>query len=297
MFRFNTTTTMPPINRTGLGDWIKQHPLLSYGLLTFGLTWPIMLLEVLGSWEILPFRLTLAGAGLLLTLPLAYGPTLAALLVTGVTDGRAGLRALLGRLLIWRVGWRWYGAALVLPGLLGVGAWALHLLRVGATDAPLTVSWEKLWLLPLALVVRGVVNGEEIGWRGFALPHLQRRWNAVSASVILGGLWALFHLPIFFVQGTSVLGSQTDMNPLAFLIDVAAGSILITWLFNNTHGSLLIAYLYHAAVNTWTTEIFPTNVIDSAVLTTAAALTMITRFGPTRLSRSPVDSAPFTDAQ
>lgn len=87
---------------------------------------------------------------------------------------------------------------------------------------------------------------------GAALPHLQRGWNALTASLLLGGIWALFHLPIFFVQGKSILGSQTAMNPLVFLVEVSAGAILMTWLFNNTQGSLLIAYLYHAAINTWT---------------------------------------------
>lgn len=287
MFTRETTSSLQHPGASGLMTWVKQHALLAYSLLTFGLTWPLMLAEVLGSWGVIPFRLTLSGTGLLLTLFMGYGPTIAALIITGVISGRAGIRTLLGRLLIWRVGWWWYAAALLLPGMVSLGAMGSHALRGGATAPLPPFSWEMLLTLPVALLVRGLVNGEEIGWRGFALPQLQSRWNALTASLILGALWALFHLPIFFVQGASVLGSQNFMNPIAFLIEVTAGAILVTWLFNNTRGSLLIAYLYHAAVNTWTTEVFRINVIDSALITVVAAAMVVSIFGPARLTRNP----------
>lgn len=287
---FTQEATSPPqqSSASGLTVWVKQHALLAYILLTFGLTWPLMLAEVLGSRGVIPFRLSLAGTSLLLTLVLGYGPTIAALIITGVTRGRAGIRTLLGRLLIWRIGWQWYAAAILIPGLVGLGATGLSAWRGGAPASWPPFSWDMLLLLPVAFLVRGIVNGEEIGWRGFALPHLQRRWNALTASLVLGGVWALFHLPIFFVHGASVLGSQNNMNPLAFLIDVVAGAILMTWLFNNTRGSLLIAYLYHAAVNTWTAEIFRTNGIDSALITVVLAAIVVVRFDPARLTRKPV---------
>jgi membrane protease YdiL (CAAX protease family) len=132
-----------------------------------------------------------------------------------------------------------------------------------------------------------MVNGEEIGWRGFALPRLQSRQSALASSLVLGAVWALFHLPIFFAHGDSVLGSQNSMNPLAFLIDVLAGAILMTWLFNNTHGSLLIAYLYHAAVNTWTSEVFRISSVDSALVMLVVAVSVVAIFGPVRLTRKP----------
>ena len=272
----------------GLRRWVKAHALLAYLGLTFGLTWPLMVAEVLGSWGVIPFRLSLAGAGLLLILPTAYGPTIAALIITGIISGKAGIRALLGRLLIWRVGWQWYGAALLLPAIVSVGAVTLQAFRSGAPVALPTFTGEMLLLLPVALIVRGIFNGEEIGWRGFALPHLLHRWNALTASLLLGSVWALFHLPIFFVQGASVLGSQSGMNPLVFLIEVMAGAILMTWLFNNTRSSLLIAYLYHAAVNTWTSEVFSLQAIDSAPVTVLLAVIIVVSYGPAHLTRKPV---------
>lgn len=289
-----STFSSQPAGRTGLTSWIKRYPLLAYSGLAFGLTWPLMLAEVLGSWGLIPFRLTLAGTGLWLVLPLAYGPTIAALLVTGITSGRSGIRTLLSRLLIWRVGWRWYGATLLLPGVIAGGAISLYAVRRGAPVELPALGWEMV-LLPVALVVRGLFNGEEIGWRGFALPYLQQRWPALTASLLLGVIWALFHLPIFFVHGPSVLGSQNSMNPFAFLVEVLAGSISITWLLNNTKGSLLIAYLYHAAVNTWTTEIFHVNSIDSAMVALVVALIVVIRYGPERLTRQPQGSQPGTN--
>jgi len=291
MFTREITASTQQPNASGLTVWVKHHALLAYILLTFGLTWPLMLAEVLGSWGVISFRLTLSGTGLLLTLFMGYGPTLAALIITGLISGRAGIRTLLGRLLIWRVGWQWYAATILLPGIVGLLATELHALRTGSVAAWPSFSWGMLLMFPIAFLVRGIVNGEEIGWRGFALPHLQQRWNALTASLVLGGVWALFHLPIFFVQGASVLGSQNNMNPLAFLIEVAAGAILVTWLFNNTKGSLLIAYLYHAAVNTWTSEVFHINVIDSAFVAVVVAVIVVVSFGPARLTRKPVIEA------
>ncbi|MFN8442859.1 MAG: CPBP family intramembrane glutamic endopeptidase [Caldilineaceae bacterium] len=286
---FTTDITTSPLP-TGVRGWINEHPLLAYVLLTFGLTWPLMLGEVLGSRGVIRFRLTFAGTGLILTLFVAYGPTIAALLVTGLSSGWPGIRTLLGRLLIWRVGWLWYAVAILLPGVISTAATALSALR-GEVIAPLPpFSLGLPFMLAISLLVRGILNGEEIGWRGVALPHLQRRWNALTASLILGGIWALFHLPIFFVQSTSVLGSQNSMNPLAFLIEVVAGAILVTWLFNHTNGSLLIAYLYHAAVNTWTSEVFHPNSFDNAIVTVVVALIIVVTFGPAHLSRKAVST-------
>jgi hypothetical protein len=104
MFTLEATPVAKQPGNTGLTTWANHHALFAYLLLAFGLTWPLMLAEVLGSRGVIPFRLTLSGSGLFLTLFVAYGPTIAALIVTGLTGGRAGIGRLLGRLLIWRVG-------------------------------------------------------------------------------------------------------------------------------------------------------------------------------------------------
>jgi membrane protease YdiL (CAAX protease family) len=105
--------------------------------------------------------------------------------------------------------------------------------------------------IPIALVMfvfsifPGSALGEELGWRGFALPHLQAGRSALRASIVLGALWGAWHLPLWL--------TGTDSHPLslypAFVLTVIASSVLYTWMYNSTGGSLLIIVLYHAASN------------------------------------------------
>ena len=104
-------------------------------------------------------------------------------------------------------------------------------------------------MIVLLYIVVGLVNGEELAWRGFALPHLQAKYNALTSSLILGMIWTLFHLPLFFTKTGS---SQADMSFVSFLISTVSLTVLYTWMYNNTRGSMLLAYLLHAAANTWT---------------------------------------------
>jgi membrane protease YdiL (CAAX protease family) len=101
-------------------------------------------------------------------------------------------------------------------------------------------------LSPLAVVVFVLVVGEEVGWRGFALPRLLERQSALQASLVLGLLWGLWHLPTFFIPGTPQAGIPIP----AHLVYVIALSVLFTWMYLHTRGSLLLATLFHGAVNT-----------------------------------------------
>jgi membrane protease YdiL (CAAX protease family) len=108
----------------------------------------------------------------------------------------------------------------------------------------------------LSMLILGLINGEEIGWRGFALPRLQQRWGIVGTVIVLGTLETLFHLPIFFNNGASDAGGQNGVPFLAFLASSMTAVFLLTWVYNHTRGSLLIAYLFHASMNTWS-QILP----------------------------------------
>jgi membrane protease YdiL (CAAX protease family) len=279
--------------------FIRKDPLVTCFLLAFGLTWPFLIADALGSWGLIPFRMPLSGPGILLTILMGYCPTIAALIVTGMTSGKAGLHKLLGRILRWRAGIHWYIIAIFGVGLLYFVALQLNIL-LGGTARPLPPGG----FLALAMnvlvmfIVSGLVNGEEFGWRGFALPRLQAKYNALTSSLILGAVWTLFHLPLFFTRGGGAGGNMSNTPMLAFLFFVLAGSVLVTWLYNNTRGSVLFAYLFHAASNTWP-GIFASTTpgglifwMHAAVLGVAAVIVIIV-YGPSRLSRLPAEEQQY----
>jgi membrane protease YdiL (CAAX protease family) len=230
---------------------------------------------------------------MVLWIPMGYGPTFAALIVTGTLAGRTGIRALLGRLLLWRVGWPWYVVALFGAVILSIITIVLHALLNGTPPVVPTISVQVLITAPLLFLVGGLVNGEKIGWRGFALPRLLAKHSALTASLILGSLWALFHLPLFFTRGDSFASTP----PLSFLVRMIGAAILFTWVFNNTGGSLLLAYLMHAASNFWP-RVLP--IAAMVVLftwlpdatTILAVVLVLLIYGPTHLSRKAVTELP-----
>jgi membrane protease YdiL (CAAX protease family) len=156
--------------------------------------------------------------------------------------------------LIARVGYRWYGFA-----IFGIAAICIAAILIGNQFGPspavpilsdklppLSRPVELLLSVAFYFVLTGVLNGEELAWRGFALPRLQAKYNALISSLILSVPFTLFHLPLFF-------DPAMNMGPFAsFAIRAIALTILFTWLYNHTRGSVLLAYLMHAAFNTWT---------------------------------------------
>jgi membrane protease YdiL (CAAX protease family) len=166
-----------------------------------------------------------------------------AILLIAVLHGKAGVRKLLRRLLMWRIGFGWW-VAVVLLSTLGLGAVGLSVLLGG--DAPdLDVTIPVVVIMFLLFIFPGSAGGEEIGWRGFALPHLQAVRSALGASVVLGLVWGVWHLPLFLL-GADI--RPVSLFPAWVLLTVAA-SVIYTWMYNGTGGSLLIVVLFHAASN------------------------------------------------
>jgi membrane protease YdiL (CAAX protease family) len=202
----------------------KRHPLVAFFVLAYALTWPLIpLVSVSPLWGF----------------PAVFGPALAALIVVTVADGRDGLRDLLGRMARWHVGARWYAVALALPAVLALAALSLHV----ALGAQTSVEFGGLSVLNLMVFV--LIVGEEVGWRGYALPKLLAERSVLAASLILGALWGAWHLPTFFVPGAPQYGLPFS----AFLLLTMAYSVLFTWVYLHTRGSVLIATLLHGAVN------------------------------------------------
>lgn len=243
------TTSALSTDTTRSGSFLEKYQVPIVFLLVLGLTWPFMIWDALASHGILPFRLPLP-----VMLMQSYMPTLAAVIVTGLLSGRAGIRALFRKLLIARAGFRWYAFA-----VFGIAAICIAAILLGNTFGPtpalpilspemppLSRPLELLLSVAFYFILTGVLNGEELAWRGFALPRLQAKYNALVSSVILSVPFTLFHLPLFFDQ-------EMNMGPFAsFAIRAVALTVLFTWLFNHTRGSVLLAYIMHAAFNTWT---------------------------------------------
>jgi membrane protease YdiL (CAAX protease family) len=139
----------------------------------------------------------------------------------------------------WRVGARWYAVALGLPVVLALAAAGLYVLLGAQT------SIEFGGLSVLNFVVFVLIVGEELGWRGYALPRLLVGRSALSASLILGALWGAWHLPTFFVAGAP----QHGLPFSAFVLLTVAYSVVFTWVYLHTRGSVLIATLLHGAIN------------------------------------------------
>jgi CAAX protease family protein len=185
-----------------------------------------------------------AGAlGWLLVTLGTFAPSLVALALTARDEGQAGVRALLARTIQGGVAARWY--------LFAVGYTAAVKLCVALLHRAIAGAWPRfgslpLYLIPFAIAISTPVQaGEEIGWRGYALPRLARRIGLAPASLVLGVIWAVWHLPLFFVRWGDTYGQSF----IVFVMQVTALSAAFAWLWARTGRSLLLTMLLHAAVN------------------------------------------------
>ncbi|MCU0551365.1 MAG: CPBP family intramembrane metalloprotease [Leptolyngbya sp. Prado105] len=217
--------------------------LVIYGVITFVWSWFFWLISTLlrSQDSLIPGLI-----GAIAT----FGPTVGAIVVTGKQSGRAGIRTLLRRGFQWRSSWQWCLILFfVAIPLLLLSALAIHLALGGATP-PRFPPFDHAWLVALNFIlvlILGGPLGEEFGWRGFLLPTLQARMTPLIASIWIGVVWAGWHLPLFFIPGQL---QQQFPFPL-FLINTVGLSILFTWVYNNTQGSVLSAIVLHTAVNGW----------------------------------------------
>lgn len=227
---------------------LRRYQLAAFFILAYLLSWIFLI----------PLMLSQQGVGIYLSFDLffllgGWGPTVAAVLIIALTAGKPAVKTFLLRGLQWRIELRWYLVVLLLPALTGSGAILVHMLFGG--DAPeFLISDYGLMLIPMLLI--GLLTGpisEEFGWRGFAQPLLQVKYNPIFASLIIGVIWGLWHTPLFFTPGTS----QVEMNLLWFTINGIALAFLFTWVYNNTGGSIFMAILFHATIN-FTPALIPT---------------------------------------
>lgn len=220
-----------------MSSLVQQHPLACFFVLTYLAAWCLWAPLVI-------FRDTMPPAmGFILLLSGSLVPSTVAIVLVAVLHGKPGVRRLLGRLVKWRVGLRWYLVVLILPLLVPLGL-GLSILLGG--PAP-TVDTSVIAVLIgfVFSIFPGSAVGEELGWRGFALPHLQDSRSALTAAVVLGPLWGSWHLPLWLTGNES---HPLIMFP-AFVLSAIALSVLLTWIYNSTGGSLLLVVLLHATAN------------------------------------------------
>lgn len=220
-----------------------MRSLLRFFLLTYALTWVCFISVVKMSHAprpTAPATAILSGSLLLLG---TFAPALMALAVTARDEGRRGVRVLLRRMIQWQVGWRWYLFAVAYMPAVKLSVALIYRLMTGAWPRFGTDSWYII--VPAIIISTPVQAGEEIGWRGYALPRLAGRFGFARASLLLGLIWACWHLPLFFVPGADKYGQSFPI----WTLQVVALSVAITWLYAGAGGSLLLTMLMHSAVN------------------------------------------------
>ncbi len=175
----------------------------------------------------------------------AFGPPVGAAVVVWATGG--DLRAWLSQVFRWRIGLRWWAIAILLPlAVLAVGS-GLYVLGGGPTDFE-SIPFVGIYLFAMIWGVLWGGGQEELGWRGFMLPVLQERYSALTASLFVGVAWAGWHLPLFLNANTTHAGWSLSQQ-LIWVGTILAGSILWTWMYNNTGGSVLAVAVFHAGIN------------------------------------------------
>ncbi len=233
---------------------VPRSGLLAFFLLSFAFTW----IAWLGSaaWAT-PGSTWLFGLGGPVFLLGIFAPGFVALALTAYDEGSAGVWRLLARIGRWQVGAGWYLFAIGYLAATKLLAALIHRMVVGA--------WPTFGDTPLLLMLGGILvstwvqAGEEVGWRGYALPRLATHLGLGGASLVLGVIWALWHLPLFFLPGS---GSDGQSFPI-YLLHVTTLSVAMSWLYWKTEGSLLLVMLMHASVNN-TTGIVPAAVPNAA---------------------------------
>jgi membrane protease YdiL (CAAX protease family) len=246
MFIMSTVTSVMPKSESGLKVFIRQHPVISMSILILMFAWPGMIWEALYSRGLVPTQ-----SPIVLSLLIGWVPGITALAVSAVLAGRAGVRQLLGRFLIWRVGVQWYLVGFFLLAGIILGGIGLHVLFGGAMPAIPAAGapwWEIVLGFLLLIVVGALLNTEEIAWRGFVIPTLQARYGALVASLLLVIPESLLHLPYFWNRDVDFYQTVGVFWFTAFSV---AAVFIYTYVFNKTKGSLLIVTIMHASQNAW----------------------------------------------
>lgn len=226
-----------------IASWLKQNPILAFFVLTFLIAWSLWL--PLGIF---------APEHYMLSLPGVWAPTISAFILTWLADGKAGLQNFMKKIVHWRVGIQWY--LVVLFGVAGIACLAIgigNMFGISSPEISLPYGLPRASLigfLPIFFLSNLFIGGpiaEDIGWRGYIFSKLRERMNAARASLLVGIVWAVWHLPYFiFPTWNNAVG---NIPFLWFALLTTSWSVLFAWVYVNTE-SILMPILFHAAINT-----------------------------------------------
>jgi membrane protease YdiL (CAAX protease family) len=238
---------MATSNLSKLFETPGMKKLLLFFVLSYFISWI--------TW--LPLILTEAGIHGLPVLPEyhhylgSFGPMIAAFIVKYMDEGRNGTKDLMRQLTRWKVSWTWYAVVIVVPVLLVIAAgyadgWINHysFSMKGFSTNKAFPQFGPLGYFVFNFLTFGI--GEETGWRGYALPVLQKKYPALTATFILAFGWACWHIPAFFYR--PLYSQMTAAALTGFFVSLLMGAIVLTWLYNSTKGSLLIVSIFHAMI-------------------------------------------------
>jgi membrane protease YdiL (CAAX protease family) len=260
------------MNMALIKSFIKRHPVIAYYFLTFAVSWGAIF-TALGSNGIPAtkeqFNIVLPVA----IFAMLIGPSVAAILLTGIMDGKAGFRDLRARLLKRQVSGRWYAVALLAaPLLIGTSLFVFSMISPGFPPS-VFVTRDRVTLLLMG-VTSGVIVGicEELGWSGFALPRLRQRYSVLTTGVIMGILWGAWHIASHAVMASGLYSAP--LSPTLYIITrglalmlgpLLAFRVLMVWVYAHTE-SLLVIMLMHFSYTAFTIILEPFEISGTSVL-------------------------------
>jgi membrane protease YdiL (CAAX protease family) len=264
---------------------MRRHPLMAFFVLAYALSW------ILESPLVFLSDSVTATQNLGIRILASNVPSAVAIVLTAIVLGRGSLRKLLGRLLIWRVAPGWYLVMILGPVALAGAVVALNTL-LGGPAPSLGMPLLGVAVFLAFSIFPGSALGEEIGWRGYALPRLQTRRSALSASLIIGVIWALWHQPLWLAGWLQGEPFRTPTLYAAFVVSTIALSVILSWVYNSTGGSLLMVALLHATANlpiTLSIDHLGSRATLPVLLyfglEAVAAIVVVAVYGPAHLSR------------
>lgn len=271
-----------------MSNFVKKYPSISMYVLA----------SILGVGMLAPIIAGMVPTDSIMLLIAAYSASLTGVILTAIVSGKAGLREMFGRLRIWRVGIGWWAFALFALVPMYLGGMVLGNLFIGSSldlsHVPPLYMFIPLFIMKF-FVDAGL--GEELGWRGFLLPRIQARHNALVSSIIVGIVWGMWHLPFFIIdlglppyyelgQAYGVIPSLSGFI-IFFLIP---WTILYTWVYNNTKGSLLLAFVFHSSQAWFGLFMDPENLfgpyLGYTIIMAVTAIVVVLVFGAKNLSRT-----------